>query len=214
MPSPHPDRDVARAWGGRVVPGVLAAIAALYLVGIFAEAATSKTGFSQHLLTSRLGHDVGAPIAYFTQIAALFPGAAGHAIDYRVEGYRCRDKVWTELDVRPYFPIDADNKENRFYRAIHFYGDAHPHRQTLRALDELIVSRYDGDLIDAAARGQAGDPIGGVRFVKLHVPFGKPGDGSPRYERKPLDAYPDDQRKHLYYTPESKREERCNRIGR
>lgn len=193
---------------------MLAAIAALYLVGIFAEAATSKTGASQHFLTEHLGHDVGAPIAYFTQIAALFPGAAGHATDYRVEGYRCRDKVWAEIDVRPYFPIDADNKENRFYRAIHFYGDAHPHRQTLRALDELIVSRYDSDLIDAAARGKAGEPIGGVRFVRLHVPFGKPGDGSPRYERQPLAAHSADERKDLYYTPESKREERCNRIGR
>jgi hypothetical protein len=196
------------------VPEVLAVIAALYFVGIFAEAATSKTGASQHFLTRHLRHEVGAPLAYFTQIAALFPGAAGHATDYRVEGYRCRDKTWTELDVRPYFPIDADNKESRFYRAIHFYGDAHPHRQTLRALDAFIVSRIDADLIDAASRGQAGDPIGGVRFVKLLVPFGKPGDGSPRYEKKPLESYPDDQRKHLYYTPESMREERCARIGR
>src|SRR6185369_16131667 len=99
--------------------------------------------------------------AYFTQLAALFPGAARHAIDYRVEGYRCRDKTWVEIDVWPWFPIDAGNKENRFYRVIHFYGDAHPHRQTMRALDEFIVGRYDADLIDAASRGQRGDPIGG-----------------------------------------------------
>ena len=50
--------------------------------------------------------------------------------------------------------------------------------------------------------------------MRLHVPFGKPGDGSPRYERRPLADYPEDERKHLYYTPESRREERCARIGR
>jgi hypothetical protein len=155
-------------------------------------------------------------VAYFAQIAALFPGPTHHSIDYRVEGFRCRDKAWVEIDVSPWFPIDADNKEGRFYRAIHFYGDQHPHRQTLRALDEFIVTHYDGDIVDAASRGQGGgDPIGGVRFVRLHVPLGTPGDGSPRYQRTPLSEHPADERKDLYYTPESKREERCARlIGR
>lgn len=204
--------DVARAWGGGAVPVTLGVLAVLYFAGVFFEAA--KSGTSAKYLGKALGNEAGAPFAYFTQLAALFPGAARHAIDYRVEGYRCRDKTWVEIDVWRWFPIDAGNKENRFYRVMHFYGDAHPHRQTLRALDEFLVSRYDADLVDAASRGQPGDPIGGVRFVRLNVPFGQPGDGSPRYERRPLATYPDDQRKDFYYTPESKREERCSRIGR
>jgi len=202
MGSGRADDGGERAWGGTLVPAVLAVLAATYFVGVWAEAAKAGTA----------ARWFPAPIAYFMQVAALFPGAAHHAIDYRVEGWRCRDKTWAEIDVTPWFPIDSDNKESRFYRAIHFYGDQHPHRQTLRALDEFIVSRFDADAIDAVAQGRGGEPIGGVRFVRLHVPFGKPGDGSARYERKPLDGYPTDQRKDLYYTPESKREERCARL--
>ena len=205
MGSPRADYGAARAWGGLLVPSVLAGLAALYFVGVWAEA--MKAGTAARYFP--------APVAYFMQVAALFPGAARHAIDYRAEGFRCRDRKWVEIDVTPWFPIDADNKESRFYRAIHFYGDAHLHKQTLHALDDFIVHRYDGDAIDAAARGESRDPIGGVRFVKVTVPFGPPGDGSPRYERKALADYPEDQRKALpYHTPESKREERCSRIGR
>jgi hypothetical protein len=206
MSNEREDDGVARAWGGRSIIGLLGAAAAVYLVSIWAEAAI-KSAVSTRWLRA-------PPLAYFAQIAALFPGPTRHAIDYRAEGFRCRDRAWVEIDVSPWFPIDADNKENRFYRAIHFYGDQHPHRPTLRALDEFIVSHYDSDLVDAASRGQAGDPIGGVRFVRLHVPVGTPGDGSPRYWKAPLSAYPEDERKDLYYTPESKREERCTRIGR
>ncbi len=193
------DDGSARAWGGILVPGVLAALAAVYFAGLWSEAMKSGTA----------ARWFPAPVAYFMQVAALFPGATRHAIDYRVEGFRCRDQAWSEIEVTPWFPIDADNKENRFYRAIHFYGDAHPLRQTLRALDEYIVSHYDADAIDSVAQGRGGDVIGGVRFVRLHVPVGKPGDGSARYERKPLDTYPADERRDLYYTPVSKREERC-----
>lgn len=199
------DDGVARAWGGGTVPKVLGAVACLYFVALWSEAAI-KSGIAAKWLP--------APLAYFTQIATLFPGPTQHAIDYRVEGYRCRDRAWAEIDVSPYFPIDADNKESRFYRSIHFYGDQHPHRQTLHALDDFITGRYDGDIIDAAAQGRGGDPIGGVRFVKLAVPIGQPGDGAARYERKPLAEYPAEARKVLYNTPESKREERCARMGR
>jgi hypothetical protein len=203
MAGEREDDGVARAWGGRVVPGVLAALATVYFVGVWTEAREAGTA----------ARWFPAPVAYFMQIAALYAGATHHATDYRAEGFRCRDRVWSEIDPSPWFPVDADNKENRFYRAIHFYGDHHPHRPTLRALDEFIVSHYDGDALDAAAAGRSSDPIGGVRFVRVSVPVGDPGDGSPRYERKPLDAYPADQRKDLYYTPESKRHERCAQLG-
>jgi hypothetical protein len=213
MPDRQRGNDVARAFGGTAVPRVLAVLSVLYFTGVFFEAA--KNGTAAKYLGKAMGSEAAAPFAYFTQLAALFPGASRHAIDYRVEGWRCRDKTWAEIDVRPYFPIDADSKENRFYRAIHFYGDAHLHRQTLHALDEFIVHGYDTDAVEAAVHGKPSEPIGGVRFVKVMVPFGGPGEGSPRYERRALEAYPEDQRKTLaYHTPESKREERCSRIGR
>jgi hypothetical protein len=202
-PTLEADDGILRAWGHGAIPKALGAIAVVYFAAIFTEAA--KSGSSARWLP--------APLAYFTQVAALFPGAARNATDYRVEGFRCRDKSWSEIDVSPWFPIDADNKESRFYRAIHFYGDQHPHRQTLRALDEFIAEHYDADAVDASARGDAREPIAGVRFVRLHVPVGTPGDGQQRYEKKPLSSYPDEVRKDLYYTPESKRDERCARLG-
>jgi hypothetical protein len=201
------DDEVARAWSGksgRMVTYLLGAVAVVYFASIWAEAAIRQAVSTRWL---------PGPLAYFAQLASLFPSPTHHAIDYRVEGFRCRDRTWSEIDVSPWFPIDADNKEGRFYRAIHFYGDQHPHRQTLRALDEFIVSHYDADLIDAASRGQSGEPIGGVRFVRLRVPVGSPGDGATRYGRTPLASHPADERKDLYYTPESKREERCKLLG-
>lgn len=195
--------EVARASGGRVVSAVLGVIALVYFGFVFAEAV--KSGTSAKWLP--------APLAYFTQIAALFPGAARHSIDYRVEGYRCRDRSFAEIDVTPWFPIDADNKENRFYRAMHFFGE-HPHRETLRALDEFITSHYEQDRIAAAARGEARDALGGVRFVRVRSAIGEPGQTEERYTKKPLSSFGADDRKDIYYTPESKRETRCAALGR
>ena len=196
---------VARAWGESLAPkAILALAAAIYLLAVFAEAAKSGTA-AKHL---------PAPLAYFTQVAALFPHAARHAIDFRAEGFRCKDGAWFELDPRPFFPIDADNKENRFYRTMHFYGDAHPHRQTLRAIDEFIVTHYNDAARANAAAGRGGtDPIGGVRFTKVITDFGNPGEGSERYRKRPLAEHAENQRKVFYYSPESKREERCKRIA-
>jgi hypothetical protein len=211
MPDDREDVAVARAWGGWAVPLVLGAVSIVYFVGIFAEAA--KTGSTARWLPE--------PIEYFTQVASLFPNAATFAVEFRAEGYRCRDKTWAEIDVAPWFPINADNKESRFHRVVHFYGDQHPqrtnwrpHRPTMRALDAFIVDHYDADVVDAAARGQDSSPIGGVRIVRLHVPIGAPGDGAARYERRPLAAHDADERKDLYYTLESERKERCALIGR
>ncbi|APR84829.1 Hypothetical protein A7982_10178 [Minicystis rosea] len=200
-----PTPEVARAWGESPVPkAILGFAAAIYLLAVFAEAAKSGTAAKY----------LPAPIAYFTQVAALFPHASRHAIDYRVEAFRCKDGAWIEIDPHPWFPIDADNKENRFYRTMHFYGDAHPHRQTLRAIDDFIFTHYNDAVRGNAAAGRgATDPIGGVRFTKVTTPFGNPGEGSARYAKLPLAEYPEGERKVFYYSPESKREERCKRIG-
>jgi len=205
MSNEREEDGVVRGWGEGPIPTLLGVIAAVYFIAVWSEAAI-RSGIATRWLSNGLG--------YFAQIATLFPGPTQHAIDYRVEGYRCSDQTWVELDVSPYFPIDAGNKENRFYRAIHFYGDQHPHRPTLRALDEFIVARYDRDVVEVAAQGRGGDSIGGVRFVRLRLAFGKPGDGSARYEAKPLGVYTPAERTDLYYTPESKRQERCARSGR
>jgi hypothetical protein len=213
MAAEREDDGVVRAWGGGVVPVVLGALAIVYLAAVWSEAAI-RSGLSLRWLP--------APIAYLTQIAALFPSPTAHAIDYRAEGFRCRDKTWVELDVSPWFPIDADNKESRFYRALHFYGEPHGREDeeskkrrlpALKALDDFIVTHADSDAVDAVAQGRGGDPIGGVRFTRISVPIGKPGDGSPRYQKTPLADHPPDQRHELYATPKSKREERCARIG-
>ncbi len=203
----HDDEDdgVARAWGGGAVPVVLGVIAVAYLAAVWSEAV--KSGTSARWLP--------APVAYFTQVAALFPGAARYTLDYRVEGYRCRDKRWAEIDVRPYFPIDADNKENRFYRFFHFYHQAD--EEMMRALEAFVLHHHNASAIDAAAVGRGGEgaeQVGGVRFVRLKLPIGAPGDGEPRYERKPLDAYPDDVRDRIFATPKAQREERCATTGR
>jgi hypothetical protein len=185
--------EIARAFGGRWIPLGLGVVAVVYFVFVFAEAA--KSGTAARFLP--------APLAYFTQIAALFPGAAKHSIDYRVEGYSCKERSFSEIDVRPWFPIDADNKENRFYRAMHFFGE-HPHRETLRALDEFITSHYETDRIAAAARGEARPALGGVRFVRVRSSIGEAGDVDERYEKKPLTSFSSEDRHDLYYTPESR----------
>lgn len=195
------DKQVARAFPGGLAPKIaLGIVAAIYLMGVFAEAV--KEGSASKVLK------LPTSLAYFTQLAALFPHASRRAIDYRIEGFRCKDEAWVELDPWPYFPIDAGNKENRFYRAIHFYGDAHPHRQTLRALDDYVTTREN------AKRSLGGEVLGGIRLLKVTTPFGKPGEPAERYQRKPLTDYPEDQRKVLYYSPQSKREERCKWIAR
>lgn len=202
------DPQVARAWGDSAAPKVaLGVIAAVYLLGVFLEG--SKTGLATKLLK------FPAPLAYFVQVAGLFPHAARHAIDYRVEGFRCKDGAWVEIDHRPWFPIDVEHKENRFYRTMHFYGDAHPHRHTMRWLDDYIVTHYNAATPVGGRPGRDGatDPLGGVRFSKVTVPIGNPGEGADRYRRRPLADYPEDQQKVLYYTPEKKREERCRWNG-
>ncbi len=134
---------------------------------------------------------------YFTQIAALFRLAGAKAIDYRAEGYVCSERRWTEIDVRPFFRIDQDNKENRFHRALQFYRRE---RQVMRALEEFVITHHNA----------AGHPkIGGVRFSSLRVPYPRRGDHVEPYRRRPLAQYPDDVRHPWYWTPRSHRAERC-----
>ncbi len=55
---------------------------------------------------------VPRPALFFCQIAALFPHAATYSIEYRAQGHTCNSRV-VQLDLRPYFPIPADDKGTR-----------------------------------------------------------------------------------------------------
>ena len=141
---------------------------------------------------------------YFVQVAALFPRAAVASIDYRAEGFVCSEGAWRELDTRPYFPIDPDDKENRFNRVMHFFRE---NRKTMTSLDSYLVDNHN------SAKHEDGIPparaIGGVRLLSLRIPLPSPGDRLQRVSRQPLSFYPEDQRKVFYYTPRSKLAERC-----
>jgi hypothetical protein len=133
---------------------------------------------------------------YFSQVAALFVNAAPKVIDYRAEAWSCSEHRWIEVDVRPYFRIDADNKENRFQRALQFYRK---NRVVMRALEDFIVTR----------RNAAGANIGGVRFSSLRLPYPAPGEHVAPFEQRPLSAYSADMKKDWYWTPASRRTQRC-----
>jgi hypothetical protein len=192
--------DVVRAWGRPTTVTALIALSGLYFASIFFDGAAK--GLPARLLPR--------PLAYFTQTTALFTHAATMAIEYRAEGFRCDGDRWTEIDVRAFFPMDADDKESRFQRVMHFYRENRP---TMQALEEYVMGRYNRAALAAASAGRGGDaePIAGVRFLSLRIPFGAPGGGAERYERKPLSSYPEDIRKPWYFTPASKREDRCKK---
>ena len=170
-------------------------LALIYLAGVF----LSGTGSP---LPARV---LPRALAYFTQISRLFPHALTTVIDYRAEGYLCEGARWVEIDVRPYFPIDADDKESRFQRVMFFYRED---RTTMRALEAYLMERHNG------GSGEDGAPrtaIGGVRLLSLRIPFARPGEPEQRYRRRPLGDYPEDERKIWYYTPAARREERCRK---
>jgi hypothetical protein len=176
----------------------LALPAALYVAGVWLEG--TGTGLPGRLLPR--------PILYFLQTSSLFTGQAKAAIEYRAEVWLCQSRRWVELDTRPSFPINRDDKESRFHRTLHFFGQ---HRQTLQALEEYLISRHQ--------HGQSGPglipelQVGGIRFVKLRRPIPDPGMPVNRWMRLPLSNHAPEQRVNLYWTPRSRRAERCGGIA-
>ena len=175
---------------------VLRVVAALYLLGILLEG----IGCSAPALV------LPKPADYFLQIAGLFPVADKSASQYRAEGYVCAERRWQELQTRPYFPLDPDDKENRFQRALQFYWNEKP---AMSALDGYLVDRHNaGKGDDGIPRGSA---IGGIRILSVRVPIPPPGSQLERYRWRPLSDYPEDERhyKGFYRTPPKKVDERC-----
>jgi hypothetical protein len=178
----------------RVARACLRTVAGLYLVGLWLDAA--GCGVPERVLPHA--------VDYFMEVAALFPEAAGGAIDYRAQGWVCADGAWQELDTRPYFPLDPDSKENRFQRALNFY------REDLvvhRAIDDYLVQRHDaGGHDDGIPRGK---PIGGVKLVRVRIPIPAAGTPIQPFTRRPLDELPVAEQEVLYTTPRTRVDERC-----
>ena len=137
------------------------------------------------------------PLLFFVQIAQLFPRAAIDAIEWRARGYRCEQRRFEELDLAPYFPIHAGDKENRFDRALFFYLE-----------DKRVLAALDAFISDAEAK--RGNRIGGVMILSLRTPIPEPGTQEPRYRRVPVDQVPPSTtRRYWYVTGAAERAQRC-----
>ena len=193
-PEPEPEPKRSKKKLKRRLPGagpsrfrgLWIAIAGLYLVTVWLDGVGSSWPAK---ITPR-------PWLYFSQVAALFVNAAPKVIDYRAEGWSCAERRWVEVDVRPYFRIDADNKENRFQRALQFYRK---NRNVMRALEDFVVARHNA----------SGARIGGVRFSSLRLDYPPPGAHVAPFEQRPVSAYSGEQKHDWYWTPKPRRMQRC-----
>ncbi len=191
---PPDEIEVAYAWQSPLLPRILTIVAIVYFsaVGLDAIGSTLQTRLLPNVLT------------YFTQVAGLFPSAAVAVIDYRVEGWDCKASLWKEIDPRVDFPMDADSKENRFYRAMQFFRQRRP---VMIALEEFLVDRHNARVQRAA---QEVGVIGGIRTQSIRIPLPQPGNKVTPYERRPVASYPTEEHHYWYLTPLSRREERCS----
>lgn len=179
---------IARGFGPPPFRIALIAVAAIYLFLLVKHPA--KKGWK-------------TVFAHFAECTGLFPNAdwvtakdgvsvVPGAKEFRIEGYSCLRKRWEWLDPRPYFPIQADDKESRFARILHYYIEESSKRDpvarpTAHALEDWLIPRHDSG--DYDADGIDG-PIGGIRLSRLIRETGAPGDPVPRYSFDPL-ARPD-----------------------
>jgi hypothetical protein len=170
--------------------------AVFYLAGVWLEGV--GWGAPQR---DTLPHWVG----FFMQVAALFPRAAHYSIDYRAEAYVCEKGEWQELDVRPYFPIDVNDKESRFQRVMFFYRRQ---KTVMNALDHFLVDVHNKK---ALADGIPSDEkIGGVRLLSIRGPLPEIGAPLVRVHWVPLPEIPEQERKQWYQTKSTRIGERCN----
>jgi hypothetical protein len=177
---------------------VLGVLAILYLSGLWLDGIGS--GLPRKILPR--------PALYFVQVAGLFTGSVAAAIDYRAQAWLCDDRRWVELDTRPYFPINRDDKENRFHRSLHFFGQ---HRPTLQALESYLIGRHERSGVDDGL--PHGARVGGVRLVRLRHAIPEPGQPPELWHRRPLVQYPDTQRTGMYWTPRSRRAQKCGGLA-
>jgi hypothetical protein len=141
-----------------------------------------------------------APIAYFTECTGLFPEAdwvgkseatkVPGAKELRISAWSCDRNRWERFDPRPYFPIQADDKESRLPRMVHFYieesGDKTDARATAHALEAFLFAHHDGDGEDDGVSGR----LGGIKLERVAWPFGEVAGDVPRYHYDPFAALP------------------------
>lgn len=194
--------DVAIGPGPRWFRITLASLAAIYLFALVKHPA-------DHVMVKReprLGWLL-RPISFFTQATSLFPLADRVITEFRLEAWVCKTHKWEPLDPRPYFPIEADDKESRFQRLAYFYRK---NATVMGALDDFILKHHAADRADDGVDG----PIGGIRLRRLGRPLPEIGDDVPRYHYDPLEPLgpvPPDDKRETTSTPSyvSQRKARC-----
>jgi hypothetical protein len=180
---------LAPPWAPPWLRQVAAVAGGVYLLSIWLAAAGSA--LPEHVLP--------LPVRFFTQVAELFPMASPDAIEWRVRGWRCDLVRFEEIDVRPFFPIRRDDKENQFDRAMFFH---HRQRTVLEALDEYLVATQN--------RMRPDQRIGGVMLLSLRIPIPPLGVPGPRERWMPIDEVPASAtRKYWYVTASEVRQHRC-----
>lgn len=169
--------------------------ALLYLLGVWLEG----VGWGGPI-RSVVPHWIG----FFTQCAALFPRAARYAIEYRAEGYVCDTGEWHELDTRPYFPIDVNDKESRFQRVMFFYRRQ---KTVINELDRFLVNVHNRTPLEDGIPRE--EKIGGVRLMSIRGPIPEIGAPLVRVHYVPLGEIPEKERKQWYQTKSARITERC-----
>jgi hypothetical protein len=189
-----PDGFARDPWKARRV-WAIRLLAACYLLGVWLEG----VGWGAPL-HANLPHWLD----FFTQVSALFPHAAQYSIDYRAEGYVCDAGAWQEIDTRPYFPIDENDKENRFQRVMFFYRRQ---KTVMNAVDRFLVDSHDGGKEDDGIPSDK--QIGGVRLFSIRGPLPVIGAPLVRVHRVPLSQIPEKERKLWFSTDSATISERC-----
>jgi hypothetical protein len=181
--------DVASGPGPRWFRHALVGVAAIYFIGLMSHRAPE--------------HEWLRPIHFFVEATALFPNANVVTHEARLEAWQCDTKTWQPLDPRPYFKIEADDKESRLQRFEYFYRTERP---ALQALDAYVTAKHATGVDDGVA-----GKIGGIRLYTVEQPIPTPGDPPLHYEFDPFGPVPADERKDLFYTKGSERQARCSR---
>ena len=194
------DPDVATGPGPAWLRWALVGVALIYFWGLARESA--------HKLFGTDVPEHGAwlqPAIFFTQATALFPQADEFAIEARLDAWVCETQSWQPLDPRPYFSIEADDKESRLQRLAFFYPRVAEDRVVMHALDDYIRAKHA-----AGADDGVHGAIGGIRLYERTQPIPPPGEPPLHYEFDPFSPVPPEQHKDKFYTKASDRKARCS----
>ncbi len=191
---------IVKGPGPRLFRRLLVGAATTYFCVIFLEICKPNLAYAW----------VPGPLLYFSQIAALFPLAKSRDMDYRAEGWNCEAARYEEIDLRPIFSIQAENKENRFARAMYFYNGS---PEILSRLSVFVQDKSNGRATvhpqarDSSDGGRLADEhpkallkYGGVRLLGILSSIPQPSQGIKRYHRPELQDVAWEERR-IYFEP-------------